>query len=109
MIDCASDFGNESNYSDPLTVHTSVWGDLVGNCTVIPCTPPDGVVNVTTDVTAVLDKFKNLPGAVMKARADLDPNLPEWLVNITDVTVCLDAFLGLTYPPTGWAGPGGCP
>ena len=60
-------------------------------------------------MTAVLDKFKNLTNAVMKARADLDPNLPEWLVNITDVTACLDAFLGVTYPPAGWAGPGGCP
>jgi hypothetical protein len=109
IIDCASDFGNELAYSDPLTIDTSRWGDLVGNCTVLPCTAPDGVVNVTTDVTAVLDKFKNLPGAVMKSRADLDPNVPEWLVNITDVTAGLDAFLGFTYPPTGWPGPGGCP
>jgi len=109
MIDCSSDFGNEANYSDPLTIGTSIWGDLVGDCAVIPCTPPDGIVNVTTDVTAILDKFKNLPGAVMKSRADIDPNLPDWLVNITDVTVCLDAFLGSAYPPPGWAGPGGCP
>jgi hypothetical protein len=107
-INCDCDFGVEANYSAPLAISTTRWGDLVGNCTVIPCTPPDGVVNITTDVTAVLDKFKNLPGAVMKSRADLDPNLPEWLVNITDVTVCLDAFLGGTYPPAGWTGPGGC-
>jgi hypothetical protein len=60
-------------------------------------------------VTSVLDKFKNLPGSVLKARADLEPNVRDWLVNITDVTVCLDAFLGATFPPSGWAGPGGCP
>jgi hypothetical protein len=108
-IDCTADFGVEASYSEPLTISTSLWGDLVGNCTVIPCTPPDGVVNITTDVTSVLDKFKNLPGCVLKARADLEPNMRDWLVNITDVTVCLDAFLGTTFPPSGWAGPGGCP
>jgi hypothetical protein len=107
-IDCDCDLGNEANYSNPLRIMTSRWGDLVSDCTTVPCGPPDGVVNVTTDVTAVLDKFKNLPNAVVKARADLEPNLPDQLVNITDVTLCLDAFLGATYPPAGWSGPAGC-
>jgi hypothetical protein len=107
-IDCTCDFGNEAHYSEPLRVTTSRWGDVVSDCTTVPCGPPDGVVNVTTDVTAVLDKFKNLPNAVVKARADLEPNLPDRLINITDVTLALDAFLGLAYPPAGWSGPGGC-
>ena len=109
MIGCGSDFGDEANYSYPRAIYTSNWGDTVADCTVSPCGPPDGIVNIPTDVTAVLDKFKNLPNAVMKSRADIDPNLPDWLVNITDVTFCLEAFLGFTYPPSGWAGPGGCP
>jgi hypothetical protein len=108
-IDCNADPDVEGNYSAPLTIRTSKWGDLVKDCTVIPCGPPDGIVNVTTDVTSVLDKFKNLPGAVIKSRADIEPNKVEWLINITDVTYCLQAFVGGTYPPAGWPGPGGCP
>ncbi|UCC29868.1 MAG: S8 family serine peptidase [Phycisphaerales bacterium] len=109
------DMVGEPNYSAPLVVTTSRWGDLVGHCAVIPCSPPDGVVGIPTDVTACLDKFKNLVGAVMKSRADVEPNLPDWLVNVSDVSYVLDAFRGFAYPPaqtpqpTGWTGPGGCP
>jgi len=108
-IDCDGDFDDEANYSAPLTITTSKWGDLVGTCAVIPCSPPEGVVNMTTDVTASLDKFRNLPNAVLKSRADVEPNLPDWLVNISDVTYVLDAFRGFPYPPGAWEGPGGCP
>ena len=72
----------------------------------VPCLPPDGTVGVTSDVTAILDKFKNLPGAVAKARADIEPALPDQRINITDVTYCLDGFLGLPYP---FPAPGECP
>ncbi|UCC29825.1 MAG: M4 family metallopeptidase [Phycisphaerales bacterium] len=115
-IDCECDFGNEADYSAPLTITTSGWGDLVGTCAVIPCSPPDGVVGIPTDVTAVLDKFKNLANAVPKSRADIEPNFPDWLVNMTDVTQVLDAFRGCTYSDVPrfpfcavWSGPGGCP
>ena len=120
-VDCACDFANEVNYSAPLMITTSKWGDVVADCTTCPCGPPDGAVGIPTDVTAVLDKFKNLapPGvpcaAVIKARADVEPNLPDWLVNVSDVSYVLDAFRGFAYPPTqipqpfGWTGPGGCP
>ncbi|UCC30113.1 MAG: hypothetical protein JSU86_18185, partial [Phycisphaerales bacterium] len=109
------DVVSEPNYSAPLVVTTSRWGDLVGTCAVIPCSPPDGSVGIPTDVTACLDKFKNLPDVVLKSRADVEPNLPDWLVNIADVMYTLDAFRGFTYPPaqtpqpSGWTGPGGCP
>jgi hypothetical protein len=109
VIDCSCDLEDEAAYSAPLTITTSAWCDLVRDCTTLPCTPPDGIVNITTDVTAILDKFKNLPGSVMKVRADVEPNIPDFLVNITDVTHCLDCFLGATYPSYGWAGPTGCP
>ncbi len=115
-IDCECDFENEANYSAPLTITTSKWGDLVGHCAVIPCTPPEGVVNMATDVTACLDKFRNLAGAVLKSRADIEPNFPDWLINISDVAYVLDAFRGFAYPPaqtppaTAWpTGPDGCP
>ncbi|UCC31449.1 MAG: hypothetical protein JSU86_04065, partial [Phycisphaerales bacterium] len=116
-IDCECDFGDETNYSAPLTITTSRWGDLVRNCAVYPCGPPDGTVGIPGDVTAVLDKFKNLgpPAynpAVIKSRADLDWNIPNRRVDISDVTFCLDAFRGFPYPPlppAEWPGPNGCP
>ncbi|UCC30603.1 MAG: hypothetical protein JSU86_20710 [Phycisphaerales bacterium] len=93
---CAPDV--EENYSATLPAVASPWGDLVGNCTVSPCTPPDGVVGIPTDVTACLDKFKNLVGAPRKARCDLEPALPDHLINISDVMYSLDAFRGFDYP-----------
>ncbi len=116
-IDCDCDFGDEANYSAPLTITTSIWGDVVRNCAVYPCGPPDGVVGIPTDVTAILDKFKNLePPAfspsILKSRGDLDWNVPNRRIDISDVTFCLDAFRGVTYPPlplAQWPGPTGCP
>jgi len=97
-IDWNCDVGVESSYSAPLELTTSMWGDVVEDCTTTPCGPPDGVIGVTTDVTAVLDKFKNAPGAPIKARVDLEPNTPDQRINIADVTHCLDAFRGAAYP-----------
>ena len=113
-VPCTCDFNNEVYYSAPLTITTSTWGDLVGTCAVLPCTAPDGIVGIPTDVTACLDKFKNLPNTVIKSRADIEPNFPDWLVNISDVTLALDAFRGFAYPAAqmppapGWPGPDGC-
>jgi len=92
-------------YSTARTVRTSRWGDLVGNCTVVPCTPPDGVVNVTTDIVGMLDKFGGRAGAPVKARADLEPSLPDFIISIADVVQGLDAFRGEPYP---FAGPSPC-
>ncbi len=99
----------EVSYSAPLDANTSVWGDLVENCSVTPCGPPDGVVGVSTDVTALLDKFKNLEGAPSKARCDIEPADPDQVINITDVTCCIDAFRGDGYPFGYIAPPPPCP
>ena len=102
----------EEDYSAPLTVTTSKWGDTVRDCTTCPCGPPEGVVNIPSDVTAGLDKFRNLGppdtpcAAPIKARADVEPNCPDQLVNIADVTYLLDAFRGFDYP---FDGPTACP
>jgi hypothetical protein len=88
----------------------SRWGDLIDNCTTTPCKPPDGSSGIV-DVTAILDKWKNLPGNVMKVRADIegspagDHRVPDQAINITDVTYCLGAFLGDTYPAPGFPAP----
>ena len=59
----------------------------------MPCPPPDASVDITTDVTSILSKFRNVGGPT-KSRADLEPALPDGLVNISDVTFCLNAFSG---------------
>ncbi|UCC28806.1 MAG: hypothetical protein JSU86_11455 [Phycisphaerales bacterium] len=103
------DLSNELSYSEPdLEATTSVWGDVMRNCSTNPCGAPDGIVGIPTDVTAVLEKFKNLvpPSvpyvAITKARADLDWATPNQRVDISDVTCCLDAFRGVEYPPVAF-------
>ncbi len=104
----------ETAYTEPLVVTMSAWGDVVQDLSTDPPKPPDGSVGVTTDVTGVLDKFKNkatfLP--LTTVRADIEPATPDQKVNITtDVTFCLDAFRGFHYPPASFpeVGPRPCP
>ncbi|MGB2985023.1 MAG: hypothetical protein WBE26_03995 [Phycisphaerae bacterium] len=108
-IDCTCDPSNAANYSAPLSITTSLWGDVVGDCSVTPCTPPDGNTNFD-DISSLVDKFRNLAGAPRKARADIagDPpvGIPDRLVNFVDISYDVDAFRGLPYP---FPGPGGCP
>jgi hypothetical protein len=54
-------------------------------------------VDVTTDVTAALDKFKNIETAASTARADVEPSIPDQKVNISDVSCVVDAFGGGSY------------
>jgi hypothetical protein len=96
----------EANFSAPLVVPMSRWGDVVGDCITTPCTAPDGDVSVTWDVTAVLDKFNNYPGTAMKVRCDIVPfdASANRLVDINDVLSANEAYLGWAYPfsnPTG--------
>lgn len=91
---------SEDDFSAPLTVRTSKWGDVVRNCQTCPCWFPNGLVQMV-DVTAVLDKFMNLYCAPIKARCDLEPSQPDQIVNITDVNRTLEAFLGFGYPFDG--------
>ena len=98
--------GIEDNFSAPLEITMARWGDIVTNCVTCPCGAPDGVLGIPTDVTAVLDKFKNLGpptipcAAVMKVRADVDFDCPNRRVDISDVTFVYDAFRwAVEYPP----------
>ncbi|UCC28762.1 MAG: Zn-dependent exopeptidase M28 [Phycisphaerales bacterium] len=117
VVDATCDWANKpwSSFSDPLVLAQSAWADLVNNCVTCPCGPPDGSTGIPTDVTAVLDKFKNLKppdipcAAVTKVRADLDEQTPDQLINISDVTYCLDAFRGFQYPPDSFPPPSSPP
>jgi hypothetical protein len=100
--DC--DTEEETHYSAPLEVLTGDWGDLVGDCSVTPCTAPNGQTNFD-DISALVDKFKNGPGAPIKARSDLSPDLPDRIIDFVDISRLVDAFRGVPYP---FAGPTGC-
>jgi hypothetical protein len=101
-IDCTADPSNEANYSTPLARNTSKWGDIVGGAN---NQPPNGVVNFN-DISSVVDKFKNLPGAPIKSRADVAPDVPDKIVDFVDIPSVVDAFRGLPYP---YGGPDECP
>jgi hypothetical protein len=98
VIDEVCDTANEASYSAVLPVSTSRWCDIVSDCTTRPCGPPNGIVGISTDAIAVVDKFKNLAYASVKTRCDLEPNVPDLLINITDVAYVIDAFIGQDYP-----------
>ncbi|MGB2985923.1 MAG: hypothetical protein WBE26_08570 [Phycisphaerae bacterium] len=96
----------EGNYSMPLPVPTSAcWGDVVGDWSGTEWMAPDGDADFD-DIAAVVDKFRNLPGAPSKTRADLADDVPDLLVNFNDISAAVDAFRGLPYP---FDGPAGCP
>ncbi len=99
----------ENSFSAPLRVVMSRWGDVVKDCSGTPCGPPDDSVDVTTDVTAILDKFKNSKDALPNARSDIEPQVPDQKINISDVTFALDGFRGRIYPPSSFPDPSSPP
>jgi len=60
------------------------------------------------DVVALVDKFKNAPGALSKTWAQLQPNVPDLNgdVNALDIVAGVDAFKRFAYP---FSGPCVCP
>lgn len=81
-------------FSQPLSLRTSLlWGDITG----AEVDAPDGIVNLL-DVSAVLDRFVNAPGAVALHRADLTPMIPDGVVDFADVAAVVNAYRGLPYP-----------
>ncbi len=96
----------EPNYSDPIGVPTGVlWADVVGDCGVRPCTGPDGTIDFI-DVAAIVDKFRNLEGAPIKARVDLAGDAPDMVIDFVDISYAVEAFRGFAYP---FDGPTDCP
>ncbi len=96
----------EPNFSDPLYARTSVvWGDLTRNFNGSEWTAPDGGTDFL-DITAIVDKFRNLPTSPSKVRADLAEDGPDALIDFRDISFCVEAFRGFAYP---FAVPDDCP
>ena len=88
----------EVNFSPPLIVDTSRWGDTVGPFDGQTWPAPDGVVSIPSDILATIDKFRGLPMAPTKARVDIAPATPNRVIDISDITRGLNAFRGTAYP-----------
>ncbi len=90
--------------SAALRIDTARFGDVVAPFNPpTPSTQPDGL-----DVSALVSKFKNLPGSSSKALMQVQPNVPELNgdVSALDIVACVDAFKGFAYP---FSGPCPCP
>jgi hypothetical protein len=117
VIDDTCDCMDAAAYSGALTIQMSAVGDVVGDCSVTPCTAPQGVVDFV-DISAVVDKFRNLPTAPRKSRADIINSDtfqadPDRKVDFVDISCVVDAFrntpCALVGPPTTDPCPGLCP
>jgi len=106
----ASCMGSEANctaVSEPLIVSTTRWGDVR-----TPYNPPDPSVQPDiSDVSALVDKFRNAPGAPIKARGILAGapgnafgEITHEVLNVdfgfSHISACVDAFRGVPYPYT---------
>jgi len=101
---CVGNEGTCTNVSAPVTMKTRRSGDL--NAVYNPpgtTTQPDAI-----DVTQLVNKFKNVPGAPGKAITQLQPNVPELNadINALDIVAVVDAVKGFAYP---FGGPCPCP
>ncbi len=110
MIDIECDLGDPFSYSQPVVVSQYKFGDMAGPFDFSGgyYTSPEGNnVGIGTDVTAILNKFSNRPGAPSKPRADLEPCRLDSKINISDVNQALNGFRNLPYPFA--PGSGNCP
>ncbi len=97
---CMGSEGSCTAVSAPVTIKTTRWGDVAA-----PFNPPDNSVQPAfSDIGSLVDKFKSVIGAPIKARAMLvgvdargDINItPD--VGFTHIAGCVDGFKGLPYP-----------
>ena len=104
-IDCICDPSIESNYSAALRLPTipqpdpavpKWWTDVVG-AKVALWTPPDKVVNMD-DIMAAVQKFQKVPDAPHITWMDVDPEVPNVILNFTDIQVIVLGFKGNPYP-----------
>ena len=102
--------GQEETCTDivkTVTLETARWGDVRP-----PYSPPDlSVQPDISDVSALVDKFRNAPGAPIKSRAILAGapgnafgEVTHEVLNVdfgfSHISACVDAFRGVPYPYT---------
>ena len=88
---------DQENFSAPVNISTSKWGDITGGKIGSVWSPPDGVVSVV-DVMAANDSFKGALNAPALERVDLWPEIPDQRITVLDVSAVMDAFKNKPYP-----------
>ncbi len=114
MLDSTCNYADAYDYvpvywlDGPWAVTQARFGDACGPYGQYPgyYVNPDGRVDVTTDVAATINKFANRFWAPSKPRVDVEPCVVDGKVNISDVTLILNAFRSLPFPfaPAGGFG-----
>jgi hypothetical protein len=100
------DLHNAGNYSAPFIAATTRWGD-VAEPYQAP-SPAELTQPNIQDIASVVDKFRGLPDAIAKPRAQLQPSSPNpaAAINVLDIAAVVDAFKGASYR---FNGPQACP
>ena len=98
-------------FSDPLALATIAepapkhWGDCVGPFDGAEWTAPDAEVSMD-DIMAAVQSFKQLPTAPPLTWVDIDPEVPNLVLNFTDILRIVHGFQGEPYP---FSDPVACP
>jgi hypothetical protein len=101
---CKGEEANCTNVSAAVTMYTRRVADVEVLFNPPGTTlQPDGI-----DIAQMVNKFKSVPGALPKATAQLQPNLPELNadINALDIVHAVHAFVLIPYP---FRGPCPCP
>jgi len=101
---CQGNEGSCNSVSAALRVNTARWADVAA-----PFQDPSPAALTQPnigDVAAIVDKFKDLATAPIKAETDLIPGNPDSNIFINDVAGGVDGFKGLAFP---FSAPSGCP
>ncbi|MBU0717407.1 MAG: immune inhibitor A, partial [Planctomycetes bacterium] len=98
-------------FSVPLTIPTvpeptpAKWADCVGELHGTEWTAPNGTVNFD-DVMAAVQYFVGASTKPHLTRVDIEPEVPNVILNFTDIFQIVLAFQGEAYP---FQDPAGCP
>ncbi len=107
QYDVSTDCGGPSPMiSDPTVGQTGLWGDVTGPADAGVATPPDGFVNFR-DIKAVVDGFLQDTSAPPVYATDLFGCRPVQIIDFSDISAAVSAFLGETYPEASLC-PGPC-
>jgi len=92
---CTPPLLDELKFSPPVTIVTREWGDVFE--------PYDGPSQPNfSDITRLVDAFRQAEGAIVKPRAQLQPQIvnPAGNVTFADISAGVDGFRGFVYPFT---------
>lgn len=96
VINESDDLQNELRYSPELNLPTMLYGNITEDCdTDLDCHGTGSVDS--SDIFAVVRKFRSEADAPVKAQTDLEPSCPDLVVSISDILSGVRAFMGLPY------------